>query len=116
MKIYYIYRYNFYAAHLAAYLHLGIKNIPWNKNTSIAEMQFEFYGLSPENQEIYVANYGGNKQIFINLLKGIGAIYNIDIKIVDLSKLDQVAYRYFKDRTRRYIEMRLEALQHENNI
>ncbi len=116
MKVYYIYRYNFYAAHLAAYLHLGIKNIPWNKNTCIAEMQFMRYGLGSCNEEIYVANYGRNKKIFVNLLRGIGAIYDTDIKIVDLSVLDRAAYRYSKERTRLYVENRLEAIVYENNI
>ena len=116
MKIYYIYRRNLYAAHLAAYLHLGINNPVKQKNIKIENMQYLYCGLGRKGEEIYIANYGRNKRIFINLLEGIAQIYNIRIKIVDLSGFEEVRYLISKEKTRLNIMNKLEAELNENHI
>ena len=114
MKIYYIYKKNTYAAQLAAYLHLGINNTTEYKNIQIEKMQFIYCGISKNNEEIYIANCGRNKKIFINLLKGIGKIYGIELKIIDLSKYDSFPYIFSSSLTKLNINNKNGVLFHEN--
>jgi len=116
MKIYYIYRRNLYAAHLAAYLHLGINNPVKQKNNRIKEMQYLYCGLSSKGEEIYIANYGSNKRIFVNILEGVAKIYDVRIKVVDLSSFDKLQYLCSKKNTRLKLMNKLEAGLDENHI
>lgn len=116
MKIFYVYQKNYYAAILAAYIHLGINNSHPYKNIYIDKMQYKYCGISRSLDEIYIANCGKNKEIFINLLEGWGKINDIELKIFDLCMLDRLPYLLSRKLTKRMLEKKLEELFNENSL
>lgn len=88
MKNIYIYRHNDYAAIRAAYLRLKIpKEIP--RVIPLKTMKLYFIGVDENLEEVYLLKYAIKKTILINILMGIGEIFNEEIYIIDLTRYDQ---------------------------
>lgn len=104
MKIIYVVRRNHYAAILAAYIHLGIKNTPGYENNCIDKMQYKYLGISKGLEEVYIANCGSRKGIFMNLLEGWRIIDDIELKIVDLTMFDAPPYLFSRKLTKLVLE------------
>ncbi|SDK41425.1 DUF3189 family protein [Natronincola ferrireducens] len=88
MKIIYTYKKDVYAAYRAAYLHLRLNPSlipkPINKLKDMnKEVKLYYAGLDEELNEVYIANGGRNITIFNNVIKGVGNIYQEEIKIIN---------------------------------
>lgn len=95
MRMIYIYRYNDYAAITAAYLHLKMNTEQIQVQSKLQPMKLYYVGIDEELKEIYLLKYTIKKSILMNILQGIGNIFNEDVVIQDLYVYDRIIYRMF---------------------
>lgn len=114
MKIIYIYRKWDYAAILAAYLHLKGNPPHKTENYTLEIMKPYYIGLDEKGREIYLLKYKAKKEILVNILYGLGDIFNEEIKIIDLCKFDGILPRFLGCKTN--FRKALEDFIYENNL
>ncbi|MBM7614568.1 DUF3189 family protein [Alkaliphilus hydrothermalis] len=120
MKIIYIFRNNDYAAILAAYIHLKI-NIPPNlEQAPLKKMKLYYMGVDEEQRQVYLLKYSMKKHILMNILHGVGNIFNEGIRIIELKRFDgflnNVYARYTNQYKMKKYRKELEDYIHENNL
>ncbi|MCC5911885.1 MAG: DUF3189 family protein [Clostridiaceae bacterium] len=94
MKIIYAYKKNIYAALKAAYLHLKLQEDGISRSKEALEKMHHqikphYIGLDENLNEVYVANYGRKKEIFNNVIKGLGNMYEEEVEIINLTKEEE---------------------------
>ncbi|SCX87665.1 hypothetical protein [Alkaliphilus peptidifermentans] len=116
MKYFYSYKKNDYAALLAAYLHL---EMDYNQITEKKLKPYKLYYMGSDRKldEVYLIKYpSSKKETLMNILNGMGYIFNENSIINDLSKYDGLFYRLYKNNIKKDIEMRVVEWRHENNL
>lgn len=121
MKIVYIFRNNDYAAILAAYIHLKI-NIPtrFQQRIPLEKMKLYYMGVDEEQKEVYLLKYSMKKHILMNILQGIGNIFNEGVRIIELERFDgflnNAFYKYIYQHNIKKHRKELEDYIYENNL
>lgn len=120
MKIIYIFRNNDYAAILAAYIHLKMKIPSKIQQAPLKKMRLYYIGIDEEQKEVYLLKYSMKKHILMNILVGIGDIFNEGVKIIELERFDgffnNFFYKYIYKHNMKKYRKELEDYIYENNL
>ncbi len=111
MKIIYIFRKNDYAATLAAYLHLKLNISLKDSQKSYEIMKLHYLGIDEKNSEVYLLKYNIKKYILMNIIYGLGNIFNEEVRVIDLSRFDccliqiltKFSFKNYKNTLKEYI-------------
>jgi len=104
----FIYRYNDYAAKLAAYLYLGQKLSVDLNHEKLLPMKLYPLGIDEGHQQVYLLKYHVGRELLNYLTESVSTGFTFSVEIKDLRKFDtlmmQCITRFFPGKMRKILE------------